>query len=40
MTKMDFHEISPLDQFKSESKEFVGYFYVYSISEQLEQSTR
>ena len=28
MTKMDFHEILPLDQFKSESKEFLGYFYV------------
>ena len=25
---MDFHEILPLDQFKSESKEFLGYFYV------------
>ena len=28
LTKMDFHEILPLDQFKSESKEFLGYFYV------------
>ena len=28
MTNMDFHEILPLDQFKSESKEFLGYFYV------------
>ena len=28
MTKMDFHEILPLDQFKCESKEFLSYFYV------------
>ena len=28
MTSMDFHEILPLDQFKSESKEFLSYFYV------------
>ena len=28
MTKMDFHEILPLDQFESESKEFLGHFYV------------
>ena len=28
MTKMDFHEILPQDQFKSESKEFLGHFYV------------
>ena len=26
MTNMDFHEILPLDQFKSESKELLGYF--------------
>jgi len=26
MTNMDFHEILPLDQFKSESKEFLGWF--------------
>ena len=28
ITNIDFHEILPLDQFKSESKEFFGYFYV------------
>ena len=28
MTNMDFHKILPLYQFKSESKEFLGYFYV------------
>ena len=28
MINMDFHEILPLHQFKSESKEFSGYFYV------------
>ena len=28
MTNMDFHEILPLYQLKSESKEFLGYFHV------------
>ena len=28
MTKMDFHEILPPDQFKPESEEFLSYFYV------------
>ena len=28
VTKMGFHEILPLDQFKSESKEFLGHFCV------------
>ena len=31
MTQMDFRDILPLDQFKSESKEFLGYFYVESV---------
>ena len=28
MTKMDFHEILPPDQFKPESEEFLSYFCV------------